>query len=108
MTEELTKIANYYGYVAQKDMAIEEMAELIKALNKHKRAKTDDEKEKAYEHIVEEIADVEIMLEQLKWILSCQLAVEDVKKQKIARQLERIEKERKENDESCDIDWKNN
>lgn len=94
MTEDLVKIADHYGYTAQKDMAIEEMAELTQALIKDTRAKTDDEKEKAYEHIVEEIADVEIMLEQLKWLLSCQFAVEDAKNMKIARQLERIEKER--------------
>lgn len=99
MTEDLVKIANHYGYDMQQFIAIEEMAELTQALIKDTRAKTDDEKEKAYEHIVEEIADVEIMLEQLKWLLSCQFAVEDAKKMKIARQLERIEKERTENNE---------
>lgn len=99
MTEDLVKIADHYGYAPQKDMAIEEMAELIKALNKYSRAKTDDDMDLALNNVIEEIADVEIMLEQLKWLLSCQIAVEYAKNMKIARQLERIEKERKENNE---------
>ena len=49
-----------YGKALQTDVAIEEMSELIKELCKAQRGKADRE------HIAEEIADVEIMLEQIK------------------------------------------
>lgn len=52
------KAVNTFGEYAQIDMAIEEMAELTQALSKCKRDK---------EHNVEEeIADVEIMISQLR------------------------------------------
>ncbi len=41
-------------------------------------------------HIVEEIADVEIMLEQLKLLMDCNNEVEKVKVSKINRQLKRL------------------
>ena len=42
--------------------------------------------------IIEEIADVEIMLSQIKYLLGCKYEVEQEKERKILRQLERIEK----------------
>jgi hypothetical protein len=46
------------------------------------------------QNIVEEIADVEIMLEQMKILLDISNeAVEGVKEKKVKRQLERIEQE---------------
>ncbi len=56
--------------------AREELVELLQALN---RNDTDN--------IIEEIADVEIMLEQLKYIYSCASLVELIKKLKVARTL---------------------
>lgn len=56
------KAIKVWGMRAQIDMAVEECAELIKALQKRKRVT-------AYEtidNILEEMADVEIMIEQLK------------------------------------------
>lgn len=49
-----------YGMNAQKIVAIEELAELQKELTKDLRGKGDRE------HLVEELADVEIVLEQIK------------------------------------------
>lgn len=54
------KAIETYGENAQLDMAIEEMAELTKEICKKKRA-TDNRDE-----IIEEMADVYVMLEQLK------------------------------------------
>ena len=48
-----------FGFDAQKAMAIEECAELINALCKEKRGRATDE------DIITEIADVQIMCEQL-------------------------------------------
>lgn len=49
-----------YGIDMQRAVAIEEMAELTKELVKDKRGQDN------LDHIIEEIADVEIMLAQLK------------------------------------------
>lgn len=53
-----------YGAEAQTDMMIEEMSELTKALLKHRRK----ESEKTLDNILEEIADVQIVLDQMKLI----------------------------------------
>ena len=84
--EELLFIINAYGTRSQEDVAIEEMAELQKAILKHRR--NADNLTRA--EIVDEIADVEIMLEQLKIIYSCRKEVEERKAYKIGRQIGRI------------------
>jgi len=63
------EIANYYGYVVQSNQLVEECAELIQAVSKYRRAVGCPLKEVALENILEEIADVEIMLEQIKYLL---------------------------------------
>lgn len=101
--EDIKKIADTYGYDSQSRMLIEEMAELTKAINKAWRVfnycKADTVEDlkvgamamqESIRNLIEEIADVEIMLEQIKYLLDCVYAVEEVKEQKIARQLERI------------------
>ena len=80
----LCGIIEHYGVDIQKDIAIEECSELIKAICKYKR--TLDH----VEDIVDEIADVEIMLNQLKIIFDCFGGVEERIDFKIKRQLERI------------------
>ena len=66
-----------YGAYNQENMAIEECAELIQAINK---------KHRGLEHnIPEEIADVEIMLEQLKIANDCHEEVEVIREGKIDR-----------------------
>lgn len=82
----LIRIIEEYGSDKQQDIAIEECSELIKAICKYKR--TLDH----VEDIVDEIADVKIMLAQLEIIFGCSGAVEDRVEYKINRQLERIEK----------------
>ena len=55
-----------YGTVAQVDMAIEEMSELTKALCKERRTQLQLGKHaEAQANVIEEIADVAIMLKQL-------------------------------------------
>ena len=83
----LIRIIDEYGSDKQQDIAIEECSELIKAICKYKR-KLDH-----VEDIVDEIADVKIMLAQLEIIFDCSGAVEDRVEYKINRQMERIEKE---------------
>jgi DNA-binding protein H-NS len=53
-----------YGIDAQTDMVIEEMSELTKALLKHRRKET----QQHIKDIREEMADVQIMLDQMRII----------------------------------------
>lgn len=104
--EKIRKIAKFYGYDSQSRQCIEEMSELTQAINKYwrnvlKRGKypynpwdgymPDDCIE--YENMVKEIADVQIMLDQMKFLLSASDEVNRVMEKKIKRQLLRIEEE---------------
>lgn len=68
-----------FGANAQKLKAVEEMAELTKELCK------DLNGQGSLAHISEEMADVEIMLEQLKYIYANTSLVYAYRKQKIER-----------------------
>lgn len=70
-----------YGEYAQIDMVIEEMAELTQALSKYKRGKS--------HNVEEEIADVEIMLEQMRLIFDSK-KVDEIKQSKITRLDKRV------------------
>ena len=73
------KAFDHFGKGNQITVAIEELSELIKELCKVQRGKMN------IEHIVEEIADVEIMIEQLRMIFNSDRDIEKVKAQKIER-----------------------
>lgn len=79
-------IIDTYGTKVQEDIAIEECSELIKAICKNRRNPSDETRK----GIIDEIADVEIMLEQLKIIHSCSKEVEERINYKIERQIDRI------------------
>lgn len=83
--ERLKVIAFRYGKESQVDVAIEECSELIKALLKDRRKKAN-----ILEDIVDEIADVQIMLEQLQDLYDCKAEVDARITFKINRQLERM------------------
>ena len=88
--ERLKQIADHYGLDEQLNILQEECAELIQAASKYKRNRLIDD----YQHIVEEIADVEIMIAQVKYLLKMpNYHVDGVKEEKIKRQLERIQNE---------------
>ena len=59
----LDRAITAYGAPAQMDMAVEEMAELTKALCKIKRAQAGCEVTAAIGNVIEEMADVQIMLD---------------------------------------------
>ncbi len=77
-----------WGKELQIEIAIEECAELIKALQKLKRC-SDDTILGPRRNVHEEIADVEIMIEQLKLIFNRQL-IEEYKIEKIERLKSRL------------------
>ena len=74
-----TQAVNHFGADSQTMMCIEEMAELQKELCKHSRGRNN------YYDIAEEIADVQIMLEQMIILHDCRDAVEDWKIAKLFR-----------------------
>ena len=80
-----------YGVQAQCDVAIEEMAELTKAIMKLRRVADDYGKtQAALENLLEEIADVDIMIDQLK-IMWGPRDVEEYRRKKLKRLAKRLE-----------------
>jgi len=77
MQLQIRQILNHYGVENQKKKAIEELSELIRAITR------DDLK-----NIIEEIADVEIMISQLKMLYFIEdEEILNVKKEKLAKVL---------------------
>lgn len=114
MTEEtrkkIQKIAQTYGYDAQSRQCIEEMAELTQAINKFWRKQlkcglftveeirnygegvsslSELKDTDGYKNLVEEMADVQITLWQLEYLLNADTSI--IIQQKLDRQIGRIE-----------------
>lgn len=83
-----------WGYEAQSTMLIEEMAELTQALCKYKRKGYDNADEKIKQNLLEELADVQNMLEQLIYHFG-EEKVEQIRQMKLQRTKNRL------------IEWKN-
>lgn len=98
MTEEQKKkvreIAAHYGIEAQKEIAVEECAELILAIKKQGRKKIETGRDavQSLTEIAGEIADVRIMCEQLAYLYGIEEVVKEQIEYKIFRQLDRMEK----------------
>lgn len=113
MTQEqlrnLNTIVEKYGENPQIDMAIEEMSELTKALLKYRRKKNSsaafDEKE-LRAAVIDEIADVSIMVTQLQIIFNCVTEADERIAYKIDRQMNRI-KEQEVHNRVCEIAGRN-
>lgn len=112
MDDRLQHIAHTLGYESQSRQCIEEMSELIQAINKHWRKTKCDRREgveycqwnendgnilcrkcfgcEEYNNLIEEIADVQIMIEQMKILLHCECEVYGLMEEKINRQVGRI------------------
>ena len=86
--ETCKSIANHYGREHQVLIAIEEMSELTKELCKYFR-RYDRKKE-----IIEEVADAQIMLEQLIELFGINNEVDRMIDYKLNRQIMRMEQER--------------
>ena len=71
------KVVEMFGADLQQMVAIEEIGELLQAISKRARGKDNRD------NLAEEIADVEIMLEQLKYIHNCPIEVELWKARKL-------------------------
>lgn len=89
MEEKVRKIALHYGRENQSKILIEEMAELTKAIIKLDRANTIADYKESFNNLIEELADVEIMLEQVKFLYGTE-DVNSKKEEKVKRQIERM------------------
>ena len=105
MRNDIEEIASNYGLDKQLNQLNEECAELIVAISKYKRARYDPfetadliKQHRTLQNVIEEMADVELMIDQVKYLLpNSQDLVMEVKMQKLLRQKERIKNERKQN-----------
>lgn len=66
----LEKAIEHFGEESQMNMVQEECSELIQAISKYRRAADIKDLRNSRENILEEVADVEIMLDQLKIIVN--------------------------------------
>ena len=92
--DEATKL---WGLVAQYDQCVEEMAEMIVAINKYKRKvlyKEYQNDDKVIKNLVEEIADVSICLEQMQHFFK-DYKIDEVIEQKMQKFLKEIEEQKK-------------
>lgn len=94
MMDEMLRAIHRYGEAAQIDMAVEEMAELTKALCKVKRATPGATTTAAIANVIEEIADVQIMLDQQRTPRHFRLifarSTDEVEEEKLRRLLGRL------------------
>ena len=76
------KAIKNYGVYGQCDVCIEECSELIQAISKFKRGKN--------HNVEEEVADLEIMLEQMRLMFNSK-KIDEIKRSKINRLSRRLE-----------------
>lgn len=88
MDNRIKYIADYYGFTSQADMLIEESAEFIQTVSKFRRGNQSE-----YNHIKEELADIIVCAEQLRYLLGVD-EIDGIVDSKLDRQLERIAKEK--------------
>lgn len=87
LENELKQIAEHYGLRLQMRQLVEEMAELTQVICKSERYDI----ETVRDHLVEEVADVDIVLSQVKYLLG-DSEFDKIKDEKIKRQIQRITK----------------
>lgn len=98
----IIKIAEHYGYESQSNQLVEEMGELLQAMNKFWRAMKSETpgarvnpvnmtSRHALHNMAEEIADVGICLEQVAVLTGTEREVMRIREEKIQRQLRRME-----------------
>lgn len=90
-----------WGAEAQQQMMIEEMSELTKALCKLYRARTEADAEAVIANIREEMADVQIMLDQMKILFGGIEEQESGKLERLASRLSEAHRRKLDKDAHC-------
>ena len=98
MTEDIERIARHHGAYEQLSVCQEECAELIQALSKILRARRDgdgDMTDALLTHVMEEIADTYIMMQQVAYLLKIEKKdIDAMIKYKIMREIGNIKARR--------------
>ena len=89
MIYKLGRIIEHYGELNQHEKAKEELQELKEAIDDYIELPTPESRF----HLIDEMADVEVMLEQLKIMNVCRAEVAGRVLYKINRQIERMERD---------------
>lgn len=92
MDERINTIAEHYGLVHQVDKLSEESAEMIAAALQMCTKQSTENSGKLLRQYLSELADVDIVLEQVKFLLTPNMRsyFDGVREEKIKRTLERI------------------
>lgn len=88
-TQFYKRFLDEWGYDAQSNVCIEEMSELTKALCKYARFGKENAPQEVKENVVEEIADVLNMVEQMQYYFGKE-EVTKIRQQKMARTLNKL------------------
>lgn len=93
--EAAAQIIAHYGAQHQKDILIEECAELIQAVEKSRRGILTEDKPAYTYDMISEMADVQIMLWQFESVMTAyaRQCFEDEIQRKLRRQMDRIDEE---------------
>ena len=78
MQDKIQTIADHYGLQHQLNKTVEELIELVQAIQDYSFKLGMHDDEISTEHVAEEIADVTIMLDQLRYLLECEETVNRV------------------------------
>lgn len=87
MTNEEIKIAEHYGINNQMLKLIEESGELIQAIIKKIICEPTEE---INNHLIEELADTTLVLDQVIYLIGCKDKVSKIRKYKATRTIERM------------------
>lgn len=90
MDKRIEKIANHYGLERQIVKLCEECGELTTAVAKYINADNDVLRNALLDNVISEMADVTVMIEQIKHLLGVGERVQNMAEYKIARQIGRI------------------
>ena len=90
---EVEKIADHYGLQHQLSKTDEELIELILAIQDYSIKLSSKDDDISVSHMVEEMADVSIMIEQLTYLTESKKEFEMYRELKIKRQIGRIAEE---------------
>lgn len=90
----IEKIADHYGLQHQLSKSVEELIELVQAIQEYSFRLGMRDDEISTEHVADEIADVKIMIAQLEYLLELEEEVNDRVEFKLNRQIDRIKLEK--------------
>ena len=99
------RAVDVWGTESQMNMMTEEIGELLQAISKFRRSynKSDEVRRDAFNHLCEETADVENMINQFRYMLNNEL-IDKYKEEKLERTLQKIIKT--ENEKNSDTGGK--